>query len=58
MERRTEQMHERGVTATVLVCTNERTEHAACAAVDGVDVADAVRHGFASATATGLRSPS
>lgn len=43
MERRTEQMRERGVTATVLVCTNERTEYAACAAVDGVDVADAVR---------------
>ncbi len=36
-------MHERGVSATVLVCTNDRTEYAACAAVDGVDVADAVR---------------
>ncbi len=36
-------MHERGVSATVLVCTNERTEYAACAAVDGGDVADAVR---------------
>jgi (2Fe-2S) ferredoxin len=43
MERRTEQMHERGVTATVFVCTNERTEYAACAAVGGGDVADAVR---------------
>ncbi|ELZ52662.1 MULTISPECIES: (2Fe-2S) ferredoxin domain-containing protein [Halorubrum] len=43
MERRTERMHERGVSATVLVCTNERTEHAACAAVDGGAVADAVR---------------
>ena len=43
MERRTEQMHERGVSATVLVCTNERTEYAACAAVDGGDVADGVR---------------
>ena len=43
MDRRTERMHERGVSATVLVCTNERTEYAACAAVDGGDVADAVR---------------
>lgn len=43
MERRTDQMHERGVSATVLVCTNERTEYVACAAVDGGDVADAVR---------------
>ncbi|ELZ39771.1 (2Fe-2S) ferredoxin domain-containing protein [Halorubrum tebenquichense] len=43
MERRTERIHERGVSATVLVCTNERTEHAACAAVDGGAVADAVR---------------
>ena len=43
MERRTDRMHDRGVTATVLVCTNERTEYAACAAVDGVAVADAVR---------------
>ncbi|PAU84685.1 2Fe-2S ferredoxin [Halorubrum salipaludis] len=43
MERRTERMRERGVSATVLVCTNERTEYAACAAVDGVDVANAVR---------------
>jgi len=42
MERRTERMRERGLAATVLVCTNERAEHAACAA-DGVAVADAVR---------------
>jgi len=41
MERRTERMRER-LSATVLVCTNERTEYAACAAVDGGDVADAV----------------
>jgi (2Fe-2S) ferredoxin len=43
MERRTERMRGRGLTATVFVCTNERTEHAACAAVDGAGVADAVR---------------
>ena len=43
MERRTERMRERGLAATVLVCTNERAEHAACAAADGVAVADAVR---------------
>lgn len=43
MERRTEQMHECGLTATVFVCTNERSEHACCAAVDGCDVADAAR---------------
>ncbi|PHQ43527.1 2Fe-2S ferredoxin [Halorubrum sp. C191] len=44
MERRTEQMRERGMSATVLVCTNDRTEHAACAAVDGNGVADAIRN--------------
>jgi len=43
MERRTERMRERGLAATVLVCTNERAEHAACAAADGVAVADAAR---------------
>ncbi|ELZ38203.1 (2Fe-2S) ferredoxin [Halorubrum distributum JCM 10247] len=31
------------MSATVLVCTNERTEHTACAAVDGGAVTDAVR---------------
>ena len=43
MERRTERMRERGLAATVLVCTNERAEHAACAAADSAAVADAVR---------------
>ncbi|MFC7323515.1 (2Fe-2S) ferredoxin domain-containing protein [Halorubrum rutilum] len=43
MERRTERMRERGLAATVLVCTNERAEHAACAAADGAAVADAAR---------------
>lgn len=43
MERRTAQMHDRGLRRVILVCTNDREEYACCADVDGAAVADAVR---------------
>jgi len=43
MEDRTETMRERGLDAVVLVCTNDREEHACCADVDGEAVADAAK---------------
>ena len=43
MDRRTERMHGRGLTAIVLVCTTDREEHACCSDADGRAVADAAR---------------
>jgi len=43
MERRTSQQHERGLSATVFVCTTARSAHACCGATDGSTVADAAR---------------
>ena len=43
MERRTEEVRERGVESVVFVCTNERATHACCADADGAAVAEAVR---------------
>lgn len=43
MERRTGQMHDRGLETVVFVCTTAREEHACCGDVEGVDVADAAR---------------